>query len=139
MPVSPCTVLAFVALLKLFGAFRLLTEPSYLAAVGPDQLHAQVQLLLSSFRHEWSLSLVLFGIHLCLLGYLVYRAGYIPRILGILLAVAGVGYVIYSLGPYLYPQADVDFLFITFLSEPIFTFWLLIRGWKIEEPAATVR
>ena len=73
------TVIAFVALLKLFSGFRLLDEPHYLTAFGADQLHAQVQLLLSSFRYEWSLSLVLFGIHLCLLGYLVYRSGYIPR------------------------------------------------------------
>lgn len=133
------TVIAFVALLKLFSGFRLLNEPHYLTAFGADQLHAQVQLLLSSFRYEWSLGLVLFGIHLCLLGYLVYRSGYIPRILGILLAIAGFCYVIYSLGPYLYPKANLDFLFITFLAEPIFTFWLLIRGWKIEEPAATAR
>ena len=80
--------------------------------------------------------LVLFGIHLGLLGYLVYRSDYIPKILGILLTVAGLGWLIYCLSPYLYPNADVGFIMITFFGELIFMLWLLVRGWKIQEPTA---
>jgi hypothetical protein len=129
------TVIALCSLLKLATAFRILNTPDYLTVVGSDQLHAQVQLLLKSFRYEWSMGLVLFGIHIGLLGYLVYRSGYIPRILGILLAIAGLGYLIYYLGPYLYPTADVGFIMITFFGELIFMLWLLVRGWKIREQA----
>ncbi len=128
------TVIALVGLLKLVTVFRILSTPDYLTVVGSDHLHAQVQLLLNSFRYDWSFGFVFFGIHLCLLGYLVYRSGYIPRILGILLAIAGFGYLIYYLSPYLYPNADLGFIMITFFGELIFMLWLLVRGWKIQEP-----
>jgi hypothetical protein len=126
--------IALFALLKLVTVFRLVTTPDYLTVFGADPLHAQVKLLLDSFRYEWSMSLVIFGMHLVLLGYLVYRSGYIPRIIGLLLTIDGLGWVIYCLQPYLYPNAHVGFIFITFFAELIFMLWLLIRGWKIEEP-----
>ena len=92
-------------------------------------------MLIESFRYEWSLSLVIFGIHVVLLGYLVLRSGYIPRTLGVLLAVAGLGYVLFYLRPYLYPDLDLGFLFVTFFGELVFAVWLVVRGWRIPEPA----
>jgi hypothetical protein len=130
------TAIALFAMLKLVTVFRLLTTPDYLTVFGSDQLHAQVKLLLDSFRYEWSTGLVFFGIHLGLLGYLVYRSGYIPKIFGVLLAIAGVGWLAYELSPYIYPDADLGFLMITFTGELIFMLWLLVRGWRIQEPTA---
>ncbi len=130
------TVIAFFGLLKFVTVFRIVKTPDYLTMFGSDQLHAQVHLLLKSFGYEWSMGLVLFGIHLVLLGYLVYRSGYIPKILGILLAIAGLGYLISELRPYLYPNVDVGFTMITFFGEVILMLWLLVRGWKIQEPTA---
>ena len=126
------TAIALFGLTKLAVIFRLLSSSDYQSTIGTDPLHAQIQLLLSSFRYEWGLGLILFGIHLCLLGYLVYRSGFIPRTLGVLLAIAGLGWVIYELGPYFFPDADIGFLFITFFAELIFMGWLLVRGWKIQ-------
>ncbi len=128
------TAIALFAMLKLVTVYRLLHSPDDAALFGGDQLYAQVNLLLDAFRHEWGFGLILFGIHLLLLGYLVYRSGYIPRILGILLAIAGLGWVIYELSPFLLPAADAGFLMITFMGEVIFMAWLLIRGWRIQEP-----
>jgi len=127
-------VIALFGLSKLVTVFRILSTPDYLTAFGSDQLHAQVRLLLNSFQYEWGMGLVLFGIHLGLLGYLVYRSDYIPRILGILLAIAGLGWVIDSLRPYLYPNVDLGFIMITFFGEVLFMLWLVIRGWKIQDP-----
>jgi hypothetical protein len=128
------TVIAFFGLAKLVTVYRGVSTPDYLTVVGSDQLHAQVHLLLSSFRFEWTMGMILFGIHLGLLGYLVYRSDYIPRILGIVLAIAALGYLVYYLSPYLYPNADLGFLVITFTGELIFMLWLLVRGWRIQEP-----
>jgi hypothetical protein len=80
---------------------------------------------------------MLFGIHLGLLGYLVYRSGYIPRIVGVLLAISGAGYLIYYSSPYLLPNAELGFIMITFAAEPIFMIWLLVRGWKIRVSTAS--
>jgi hypothetical protein len=130
------TVIALFGLLNLVTVFRLLHTPDYLTIFGAQQLHAQVQLLLNSSRYDWSMSLVIFGIHLGLLGYLIYRSRYIPKILGILLVIVGTGWVINSLRPYLYPNADLGFIPIAGFGELIFPLWLLIRGWRIKEPAA---
>jgi hypothetical protein len=130
------TVIALVGLLNLPIVYRLLTTPDYVTLFGSGPLHAEVQLLLRSFRYDWSLSLVIFGIHLVLLGYLIYRSRYIPRIIGVLLVYDGLGWVIVSLQPYFYPNAPFGFFLRTSFVELILPLWLLIRGWKIQEPAA---
>jgi Domain of unknown function (DUF4386) len=128
------------AAIALFGVFylatvyRMLTTPDYLTLFGRGPLQAQVNLLLNSFRYDYSLALVIFGLHLLLIGYLIIRSRYIPWWLGILLIINGAGWVVDSLQPYLYPDAQLDFVFVTFFGELIFMLWLLIRGWKIQEP-----
>lgn len=126
-------VIAIGAVVKLFTAFRLL-QTDALAALGDNQLQAQVLVLLRSFGYEWGIALVIFGVHLGLLGYLVYRSGYIPRLVGVALAIAGVGYVVYHLRPYLYPDAQIGFVFAVFFGEVVFLVWLAIWGWRIPEP-----
>ena len=130
------TAVVLFALLNLVTVYRLVDTPDYLPAFGSQQFHAQVRLLLNSFRYDWSMSLVIFGIHLVLLGYLIYRSGYIPRVIGILLIVDGLGWEVDSLQAYFYPNAHLSYLFITFFGELVFMLWLLIRGWKIKQPIA---
>ena len=128
------TAVALFGMLKLVTVFHMVNTPDYLAAFGSSTLHAEVKLLLGTFRDDWSIGLVLFGIHLILLGYLIYRSGYIPKVLGILLIVDGLGWLVDSLQPYLYPNAHLKYLFIAFFGEVFLMLWLLIRGWKIQEP-----
>ncbi len=118
---------------KLFTVFRLLHTPEYLQLFGAGPLHAQIDLLLHAYQYDWSISLVLFGIHLMLLGYLILRCGYIPWIIGLLLMIDGLGWVVDSVKPYLFPNANLGWISITFLGELVFMLWLLIRGWKIQE------
>lgn len=129
------TVIAIVAVLKLATVYQWATGASYASSLEAGVLQGQVALLLGSFRYEWMLSLVLFGFHLILLGYLVFRSGYIPKLIGLLLALAGLGYAFHYLGPYLFPGLDLGWMMVLFFGELIWMFWLLIRGWKIEEPA----
>jgi len=70
----------------------------------------------------------LFRAQLFLVGYLVYRSGYIPKIIGALVAIAGLGYVISYLSPFLYPNAYLGFIMVTFFGELIFMLWLLVQG-----------
>ena len=129
--------MALCATLNLVSVFQLLTAPEYLTLFGSGQLHAQVKLLLGSFRWDWAMGLVLFGIHLALLGCLIFVSGYIPRILGILLVINGLGWIVDGWGPYLFPRANLGFTFITFFGELFFMLWLLIRGWKIQVRSAS--
>ena len=130
------TAIALVSLLNLTTVHRLLHTPDYLTAFGSGPLHAQVMLLLNSYRYDWSMSLTVFGIHLGLLGYLIYRSGYIPKIIGVLLVIDGLGWVITPLKPYLYPGAHLEFFFPVSFVELLLPLWLVIRGWKIQEPTA---
>lgn len=132
------SVIALVAWLNLVAVYRLLTTPDYLTLFGSGPLHAQVQFLLRSFRYDSSMGLVIFGIHLVLLGYMIYRSRFIPRIIGVLLVYDGLGWVILSLQPYFHPSTSLKFFFVTSFVELVLPLWLLIRGRKIEEPAVAV-
>src|SRR5437870_13463244 len=46
-------------------------------------------------------------VHLGLLGYLIYRSRYIPRIIGVLLVIDGLGWLLNSVRPYLFPNAHL--------------------------------
>jgi len=127
------TGIALFALLNLVTVLRLSNISDILPILQPDQLHAQVTLSLNTFRTQWHFGLLFFGIHLGLLGYLVFRSKYIPKILGVLLIIAGLGYVLTTLKPYLFPTVNLDFAEYTFYGELIFMLWLLIIGARIKE------
>ncbi len=126
--------MALVASLKLVTVLRLVRSPDYATAFGAAPLQAQVQLLLSSFRYEWGFSMVVFAGHLLLLSVLVYRSGYVPKLLGVMLAINGVAYLVDSLRPYLFPTAQLPFLFVLFFGELIFMLWLFVWGTRIRQP-----
>jgi hypothetical protein len=127
------TVIAIVALLNLVTVLGLLSASNPLAGSQPEQLHAQVMFSLTTFRSHWYFGLLFFGIHLGLLGYLVFRSNYIPKLVGVLLIIAGLGYLLSNLKPFLFPDINMDFAEYTFYGELIFMLWLLIKGPTIKE------
>lgn len=135
------TAMGLSGLLNLVTAYRLLNTPAYLPAFGSAGLRAQVYLLVNSFRYDWLFALIVFGVHLCLLGYLLYRSGYtgiVSKVVGVLVAIAGVGWILSELRPYLYPNGNIGWIFFTSFGELIFMLWLLIAGWRLKEPSSQV-
>jgi len=61
-----------------------------------------------------------------------HRSGYLPKWLGVLMMVAGVGYVVDFLLLALVPDFDWQVAGLAFLAEAVFPFWLLIRGVDLE-------
>ncbi|HJQ14605.1 MAG TPA: DUF4386 domain-containing protein [Anaerolineales bacterium] len=119
-----------VALGNLFTVVQILSEDAYLKAFETNQVYAQVMLSLDAFKNAWDLGLVLFGIHLLVLGYLAFQSGYVPRFLGILVVIAGLGYLTDGFGKFLSPNYSVTISMFTFIGEALLTFWLLWRGYK---------
>ena len=123
-------VLAAV-LVNLFDAFRLLTGAR---AAGLSERQRQVMALvaLDTFSVGFLLALVLFGVHLLALGALLYRSRYLPRVLGVLLVAAGVGYIADSLAGLLLADhgglLSAVLLAPTVVGELGLTAWLLLRG-----------
>jgi hypothetical protein len=83
---------------------------------------------LEAFEMIWQAGLILFAVHLLLIGYLAYRSGFMPRVLGILLLVAGLGYFIDGFGTVLIPGYSISIAQFTFVGEVALIFWLLIKG-----------
>lgn len=127
------TVIALDALLNLVTVLRILNASDILTGSQLDQFSAQVILSIQAFRSHWYFGLIFFGIHLGLLGYLAIRSKYIPSILGVLLLIAGLGYLLTNLKPFLFPTINLDFAEYTFYGELIFMLWLLIKGPRIQE------
>ncbi|HYL28230.1 MAG TPA: DUF4386 domain-containing protein [Candidatus Nitrosotalea sp.] len=128
--------LALAATLNLVTVYRMLKVPEYATLFGAAPLRAQVALLLHTFRYEYAFVLIIFGLHLCLLGYLMIRSGYtgwISKAVGVLLVIPGIGWIVYQLSPYLYPNANLDWLFYTFFGELVFMLWLVIAGWTLRD------
>lgn len=117
-----------VAIAQLAGVVRLLPEAEDAA---DDERSAQVLAGIHAYEDIWSAGLVLFGLHLVLLGVLVIRAAYVPTIIGILLVVAGLGYAVDGFGVVLFAGYGIDLAAFTFLGEVVLIFWLLLRGRRI--------
>jgi hypothetical protein len=130
-----------VALFNLFGVLQLYAPADYLGAFEPEMLQARVLFLLDAFNHIWLIGLVFFGLHLAFLGYLVYRSGYMPRVLGPLLGLAALGYLTDSFAQFLLPgYADHQGMFEMMVVIPgvvgefSLTIWLLIKGFSPTKP-----
>ena len=127
------TVIALVAFTNLVTILKLLNTPDNITALEPEKFYAQVQLSITAFKNGWYFGILFFGIHLGLLGFLVFKSSYIPKLLGVLLMISGLGYLSNGLKPFLFPNTNIDFAVYTFYGELIFMLWLLIRGHRIRE------
>jgi hypothetical protein len=126
------TILA-VVLIHLLNVLQLLHGADYLAAFTTNQIQAQVMLSLNTFNIGWGCGLIIFGFHLLLLGYLIFKAGYMRKILGILIILASLGYLIDGCGKILSADYNANISMFTFIGEVILIFWLLIKGGTIKE------
>jgi len=119
-----------VALSSLINVLDLLSGAEYLAAFEPEQIHAQVMISINTFYNVWDTGLAIFGLHLLVLGFLVFKSPYFSRILGILVIIASSGYLIDSFGKILIPDYNISIGLFTFIGEVLLIFWLLWRGFK---------
>jgi hypothetical protein len=94
-------------------------------------MHAQALRRINSFTNIWDAGLVLFGLNLCILAHLAYRSGFVPRLPGVLLALAGFGYVFDTVVRVLVRGSVSDVSAITGMGEFVFALWLVVRGRRI--------
>lgn len=81
-----------------------------------------------SFHAAWDAGLIVFGCHLLLLGFLVFRSGDYPRLLGILTAASGLGYLVDSTVKLLAPSCPLAVSTVTFIGEVLLMGWLIGKG-----------
>jgi hypothetical protein len=131
------TMLA-IAVNNLVSALQLMGGADFLRAFGTDQVQAQMMVLLAAFQSGWDLALIVFGLHLFILGILVFRSGKRGlRVLGILVIAAGLGYLVDGCGNVLMPNYSLTVAMYTFVGEPLLMLWLLWKGIRGVHPKAT--
>ena len=129
------TVIQGINLLNHFIVLLLLSGAGYLAVFAPDQLQARVLLFLNAHEVVGLIWGLFFGLHLLVFGYLVYKSGYFPKFLGILLLIVALCYLTQDFGNMLFPQYKALFTSIGSLAflEIAFPLWLLIKGVNVAE------
>lgn len=118
--------IAFLNEVNHLAALRLLNSADD-GAFTSTQLQAQAMLFLDMRRSGILVNQVFWGLWLLPLGFLIFRSGFLPKLLGILLVIGGVGYVIDSATQLLFPGLPTISQF-TFIGELLFPLWLLIKG-----------
>ena len=126
--------MALAAVVNLALVYRLLFVPEYAGLVPANALAIQVRVLIGGFRAGWSLSLVLFGLHLVVIGFLFARSTYLPLWLGWVLVADGLAWVVDRLAEYVAPAASLGFLNLFFVGELLLMVWLLGWGSRLPEP-----
>jgi hypothetical protein len=130
-------VIQGVNLLPYFTALLLVSGAGYLTVWEPAQSDALVLLFLNVHQYGVYIWQLFFGLHLLVLSYLIFKSGYFPRILGILMVIASLGYLVDSYGNILFPNYEVIFGVVVgvgaIIGELPFLFWLLIKGVNVQE------
>ena len=84
-------------------------------------------------EHGVAIAEIFWGLWLFPFGYLVYKSGYIPRILGVFLMIGCFGYLFDFLVFFLSPGFEAEISGVTGLGELFIVLWLLIKGVNVEE------
>lgn len=125
--------ISFVNFLNKFSVLTLIAKSEYLEKLGESNLQTQVMLQLESYSNGLTVLQIFWGLWLFPFGYLVYKSGFLPKLLGVLLMVGCFGYLINVFGGFL----DSDFhrtivSDIVGMPAPIgeigTCLWLLIMG-----------
>lgn len=143
--------LMFVAImgvnsLNFFAPLTLLQGSPCLAVFKTDQLQALTLVAHNLFNMGYDVSMVFWGIHIIVMGWLIVRSLFLPRILGALLVVGGLCYLISSFADFLKPRLGSALgMYIVVpgaLAELLLMLWLLVIGinvqqWKTQAGAVT--
>lgn len=119
-----------------FAALSFLSGADYLTAFSVDHLQAQVMFFLNLYENGYLIAQIFFGAWLLPLGYLIFKSGTFPRILGVLLILGGLSQLTNTFTSLLLPGYESVVLTILEyfgFSEILFCLWLLIMGVK-EQP-----
>jgi hypothetical protein len=118
--------------LHLIATLFPLSTPAYGKAFAPEQLYVLASLSLKSHSYGFAVSLIFFGCFCVVIGYLLFRSGYFPRTVGVLMQIAGLCYLINSfalvLSPALANRLFPAILLPAFVGEASLCLWLLVKG-----------
>ena len=116
-----------MARLFFYAPLIVLSGAPYLSVVGPAQLEALAFLFLRINSQGAAIALIFFGFETVLRGWLVFKSGFLPRFLGVISTIGGLGWLTY-LWPPLGSQVFTALALFAILGVIATTGWLFIRG-----------
>lgn len=129
-----------IAITNLVTVLVVASSGEYIELVGIDNTHAQMMLSVETFFKVWSVGLFLFGLHLLVLGYLLFKSGFIPKLFGVLMLIAAVFYMLTTAGELLIPNyQDYKSTMEMIGALPMAAGELAIAIWLLVKPAISVR
>ncbi len=128
-------------MLNLFSAVLLLSGADYLKVFQINQLQTLAMFFLYLYDNGFMIAQFFFAAWLFPLGYLVFKSGYLPKVLGIIVMIECFGWLMYPFQFFLFPAYEViSYLSfaVGFIGEFSLTLWLLIKGVKEQKPDNTL-
>lgn len=109
-----------------------LRDTGYAAVFDPGQIYALADLMLTAHDISFHIALIFFGLACLLLGGLIFRSGYLPKFVGVLMGLAGACYLVATYGALFAPafgQAISPWILLPVLiGEATLCLWLLLMG-----------
>ncbi len=118
--------------LNQFAVLLLSSGAGWLRPVEAGQLHAQVMFHLRLHEYGINVAQIFWGLWLLPFGYLVFRSGFLPRTLGVLLMIGCVGHLMDVVTAVGFPDVDVTVVQFTSIGEFVFPLWLVFKGVDVE-------
>jgi hypothetical protein len=123
-----CAILG-IDVLAYFAPSILLGGADYLNGLDAHQLQALAMLALKLYGYGYDISIVFFAFYCLSIGFLIFRSGYLPKTLGVLLAIGALSYLIKTSTHFLAPSfAGTLFMAPGGVAELALTLWLIIKG-----------
>jgi hypothetical protein len=130
------------ATVSLASALFPLGAGAYLKAFTPEQQQAMAYLAIRAHAHGYAVALLFFGFTFLFHGDLIRRSGYLPRLLGVFIQIAGVAYLINSFALIVAPTFQSlifpAILLPAFVAEVSLCLWLLTKGVNVAQWQAAV-
>jgi len=123
-----CACQAFESVFE-FAPLAVLGTAPYLRAFTPEQLHALAMIFLKLDGQAARTALIFFTVYDLLIGWLILRSTFLPRILGVLMVLAGMGWLTF---PYLPASVSAYLQVLGFVAELALMLWLLIKGVNVQ-------
>jgi hypothetical protein len=122
--------------LNLVAALFPVVNAAPLKAFSQEQLYALASLAIKSHSYGYGIALLFTGCTFLVHGYLIFKSGYLPKVLGVLIQIAGVGYLTNSFVGILFPAAAQKVFLVIVLpvivAETSLSLWLLVKGVNVQ-------
>ncbi len=125
--------IVFINELNPVAILLLLNGSAYVPQVAMEQAQPLVAFFLEMHQAGIFIAQIFWGLWLFPMGWLVYKSGFMPRIIGIFLIIGGAGYIFDSAQYLLFPGLGLMVSEYTFVGELLITLWLLIKGVNVAQ------